>query len=264
LKHKALEQICYKRDCVTAMKEGCGSPKLIIADPPYNYGQAYDAYDDKKSYDEYMSWTKAWMSAAAQALDPTGSMWIFVPDELVSELDVLAKHTLKLHKRQHVIWAFTFGQSCSNKFSRSHCHLLYYTKHKKKFTFCPDNVRVPSARQLVYKDKRATSKGKLPDDTWMLLESQLSPFMGKDRDTWLESRICGTFKDRHKHSPNQIPTAITDRIILSCSLPGDLVVDPFAGTGSSGVSCKRLGRQWVGFDVSALCVKESNKRIRKA
>ena len=257
-------QVARRSDCVKAMDGLKYKPKLVIADPPYNQGAPYGAYDDNLSYNEYMYWTRKWVGAAASVLDPHGSMWIFVPDEWVSEIDVLAKREFKLHKRQHVIWAFTFGQRCSNKFSRSHCHLLHLTKTKTKFTFNADSLKVPSARELIYGDKRAMKGGKLPDDTWMLLESQLKPHMGKDKDTWLESRICGTFKERKKHSPNQIPVQIMERIVLACSDKGDRVLDPFAGTAASGVACALHGRHWEGFDLSPTCVTEGNRRIKAA
>ena len=248
-------------DCVKAMKSLTYSPALIIADPPYNFGQPYDAYKDSKSHNEYLAWSTEWIATATKALAPTGSMWIFCPDEWVSEIDIIARRDSKLYKRNHVIWAFTFGQNCRSKFSRSHCHLLYFTKSKSKFTFNSSALKVPSARKLVYNDKRADVTGKVPDDTWMLLENQLLPHMGGSRDTWLESRICGTFKERKKHSPNQIPVPIMTRIVAACSNAGDRVVDPFAGTCASGVACAKLGRSWEGFDLSKTCVVEGNKRI---
>lgn len=263
--------MAVKRDCVaafTAMRHQLPDrrpiPTLIIADPPYNMGVPYEAYADNKSYDEYMSWTRDWMYHASRTLHRHGSLWVFVPDEWVSEVDVLARTQLNLFKKQHVIWAYTFGVKCTKKFSRSHCHLLWFTKTKSAFTFNADAVKVASARAAVYKDKRAVAGGKPPDDTWMLLKDQLEPYMGADKDTWLESRVCGTFKERKKHSPNQIPVPLMERIVLACSNPGDLVVDPFAGTGSSGVACAKHGRNWQGYDLSATCVAESNRRIKAA
>lgn len=257
-------QAARRADCVKAMAGLAYRPNLIVADPPYNIGQEYDAYKDTKSFDEYLNWTRSWVGAAADKLDPHGAMWIFAPDEWVSEIDIMAKREFKLHKRQHVIWAFTFGQKCTKKFSRSHCHLLHFIKTKSKFTFNVDAIKVPSARQLVYKDKRAVDGGKPPDDTWMLLKEQLEPYMGRDKDVWLESRICGSFKERKKHSPNQIPVQVMERIVLACTNKGDRVVDPFAGTCASGVACALHDRNWEGFDLSQTCVTEGNKRIKAA
>lgn len=265
----AKKRLCTQQavlgDCIKHLREQTRKRKadLIIADPPYNFGEPYDAYDDNKSYDEYMTWTGHWMDAAAQALANTGSMFVFVPDEWVSEVDILARKKLKLYKQRQIIWAFTFGQKAQKNFTRSHCHILYFTK-SRTFTFNVDAVKVPSARQLVYKDKRAVAGGKPPDDTWMLLSHQMEPYMQPDQDTWLVSRICGTFKERRKHSPNQIPVPIMDRIVRACSNPGDLVVDPFCGSGSSAMPCKAHGRDWIGFDLSKTCISETQKRLGHA
>jgi site-specific DNA-methyltransferase (adenine-specific) len=191
-------------------------------------------------------------------------LWVFAPDELVSEIDCLAKNTWKLHKRCHVIWYYTFGVASTKNFSRSHTHILYYTKRKNRFIFNADEIRVPSARQLVYNDKRQNVKGKLPDNTWVLTRAQLEECFGADNDTWLESRVCGTFRERRDHSPNQLPEALIERIIKACSNPGDLVVDPFLGTGTTIKKAVELGRRGLGIDVSAVCVEESRKRILAA
>lgn len=256
-RQEVLEGDCVK--LLDGMK--AGRAMLAIADPPYNQGAAYDAYEDNKSYDEYMAWTRRWLGSLVRVVHKYGSIWVFAPDEWVSEIDMVCRHELKLFKRRHVIWAFTFGQKAQQNFTRSHVHLLYFLKTRSKYTFNEDALRVPSARQAVYKDKRAETKGKPPDDVWMLHRSQLEPHMTPDRDTWLESRICGTYKEREKHAPNQIPEAIMGRIVLACSDPGDLVVDPFAGTGSSGVACARHNRNYLGFDISPTCVRESRRRI---
>jgi DNA modification methylase len=256
---KAIHGDCIPRLCNNRR----GYAHIISADPPYNQGSDYDSCDDKKSYQEYFDWTRSWMEQAVAALHKHGTLWIFIPDEWVSEIDLLARHVFKLYKQRHVIWAFTFGQASQNNFTKSHCHILRLTKCKTRFTFNPEAIRVPSARQIVYKDSRANAAGKLPDDTWMLLKEQLEPYMTPDKDTWLESRICGTYLERAKHSPNQIPLPIMDRIVLSTSNPGDQVVDLFAGTGGLAEVCLKQGRNYTGYDVSKVCVKAIRARIEK-
>lgn len=256
-------QLATQIDCVAGLGGLKDKAKLIIADPPYDFGQPYDACDDNKGYEKYMQFTRRWTCAAVEALDAHGSMFVFCPDEWVSEIDVHLRHELEMYKRRHIIWAFTFGQKATKNFTRSHCHILYFSKTKSKYTFNTAAVKVPSARQLVYNDKRAVAGGKPPDATWMLLKDQLEPYMTPDLDTWLVSRICGSFKERKDHSPNQIPVPLMERIVLACSNPGDLVVDPFAGTASSAIPCVDHGRNWTGFDLSATCVKYANARIDK-
>ena len=241
-----------------------GKARLAVADPPYNNGSAYDAaIDDNKSYDAYMEWTRSWLTQVMAATTDDASVWVFIPDEWVSELDMMMRKDFRLHKRRHVVWTFTFGVACAKNFARSHCHILYMTKKKTRFVFNADAIRVPSARQLRYADKRANPAGKLPDATWMLLQEQLAPCLGGDGDTWLESRVCGTFKQRVSVSPNQIPVPLLQRIVRACSDPGDVVMDPFLGTGSTGVAAAIEKRKFCGYDLSQACVDVARQRILK-
>lgn len=253
-----------KADCVDFLTSLKRKPNLIVADPPYNYGVDYEAVGDNLAYDEYMTFTRRWLTAAVQALDTHGSMWVFIPDEWVSEIDLFCRKNLKIHRRSWIVWYYTFGVANQRNFSRSHTHLLYFTMRKSKFHFDDKAIRVPSARQLVYNDRRQSAAGKLPDNTWVLLREQLTPLFVPDGDTWLESRICGTFKERKKHSPNQLPEPLVERIVLSCSKPGDLVVDPFLGSGTTGVVSVRNRRDFAGCDLGDTCVSASAERIGRA
>jgi site-specific DNA-methyltransferase (adenine-specific) len=241
-----------------------GFAELIIADSPYNYGQAYTSYFDSLPHREFMSWVRRCLRECCRLLAAHGSIFIFAPDEWVSEVDVFCRQTLMLFRRSWIVWYYTFGVCNQKNFSRSHTHILYYSKAQTKFTFNDQAVRVPSARQLVYNDRRQHPRGKQPDNTWILLRDQLEPVMTPDQDTWLESRICGTFKERGKESPNQIPLAVMERIVLACSKVGDMVLDPFCGTGSSGVASVYHGRRYLGIDISSTCIKESTKRLLTA
>jgi DNA modification methylase len=243
-----------------------GQARLAIADPPYNLGMSYEAYQDNKPVKEYLDWTRQWLTALLAVLHKHGSLWIFINDGLVSELDMICKSEFKLWKRSHVIWHYTFGQNTSANFTPSHTHLLYYARTKSKFTFHKDDedLRHLSARQFKYKDKRANPAGRLPDNTWVIFPELLPEAFDPAGDTWLSSRICGTFDEREEHSPNQIPIPLMERIVRATSSPGDLVVDPFCGSGSSGVAAKLLGRSYVGIDLSDTACKQSRQRIANA
>lgn len=255
-------QTVIREDCVTGLQKlDKGSAFLGIADPPYNCGKPYDAYEDNKSYDEYIEWTRSWLAAMTHALHKHGALWIFAPDDWVSEIDLMARKEFSYYKQNHIVWYFTFGQAQQARFTPSHCHLLWLTRTKTRFTFNPDVLRVPSARQAIYNDKRANAPGKLPDDTWVLYKHQLEPLFKPDMATWLENRICGTFKEREKTSPNQIPIPIMSRIVQATSDEGDLVVDAFCGTGSAGVASAIHNRSYIGYDLSKACVTQAKKRI---
>src|SRR5690606_6977520 len=131
-------------------------------------------------------------------------------------------------------------------------------------TFNADAIRVASARQTTYGDKRANPKGKVPDDTWYLRPQEANAadpkMFSPECDTWNVSRVCGTFKEREGWHGCQMPIAILDRIIKDASNPGDVVLDPFNGSGTPGVSAALLDRQDVGIDQSAEYVESARKR----
>jgi len=233
-------------DCIkvlSSLKEPIAD--LIFADPPFNIGYKYDVYEDRRAYDEYYAWTEKWMAACYHILKATGSFWVAIGDDYAAEVRIIARK-LDLHLRNWVIWHYTFGQNTKRKFARSHTHLFYWVKDPKKFTFNDMAVRIPSARQTTYADKRANPKGKLPDDVWSF------------------SRICGTFNERVGWHPCQMPERVLERIIKVSSNTGDLVIDPFSGSGTTCVVAARLARRYLGIDISQEYVKYSRKRIAEA
>ena len=121
-------------------------------------------------------------------------------------------------------------------------------------------VRVPSARQTTYADRRANPVGKLPDDTWVLRPQEDDRLFTADSDTWSVSRVCGTFKERTDH-PCQMPEAVLERIVKVASNPGDLVLDPFAGSGTTLAVAKRLGRRYLGTELSAHYAERVRERL---
>jgi site-specific DNA-methyltransferase (adenine-specific) len=242
----------HRGDCLdglAALPEG--SIDLVFADPPFNIGYEYDIYDDRRACDEYLDWSKRWMGAVARVLRPDGTFWLAIGDEYAAELKVIAHRELGLHLRSWVIWYYTFGVNCAKKFSRSHAHLFHFVKDPNRFTFNDEPIRVPSARQLVYADKRANPRGRLPDDTW-ILRPQDAPegAFAPDHDTWYVARVCGTFKERAGWHGCQMPEQLLGRIIKACSNDGDVVLDPFAGSGTTLAVARKLGRRWLGFELS--------------
>ena len=255
----------YQGDCIRRLGEiEPGSVDLVFADPPFNIGYEYDEYIDHRSSDEYVNWSCEWMSAISTVLKPTGTFWLAIGDEYAAQLKLSAENHAGFSCRSWVIWYYTFGVNCVQAFSRSHTHLFHFVKDPTSFTFNNANpaVRVLSARQLVYADHRANSKGRLPDNTW-ILRPQDAPSPGFDpmHDTWYFSRVAGTFKEREGFHGCQMPEQLIGRIIRVSSNPCDLVLDPFAGSGTTPAVAKKLGRQWIGFDVSREYVKRITKRV---
>ena len=268
----------HNQDCIVGMNslpEGCID--LVFADPPFNIGYKYDVYEDKMAADDYLAWSNEWMSAVHRVLKPDGTFWLAIGDDFAAELKVEARK-IGFHCRSWVIWYYTFGVNCKNKFTRSHTHLFHFVKDPEQFTFRADDLanRVPSARMLVYNDKRAKGNGRLPDDTWIIppadQEHQIDAWsFGADpeamrtfalrpqeldarfdsrEDTWYIPRVAGTFKERAGFHGCQMPEQLLGRIIRVSSAEGDVVLDPFSGSASTLVTAKKMGREYLGFEMS--------------
>jgi site-specific DNA-methyltransferase (adenine-specific) len=257
----ALDQV-HQGDCLDLLgrvPDGCVD--LAFADPPFNIGYDYDTYDDTRPADDYLDWSRRWMGEVVRVLRPDGTFWLAIGDEYAAELKVLATRELGLVCRSWVVWYYTFGVNCRHKFSRSHAHLFHFVKNPESFTFNADTIRVPSARELVYGDKRADPAGRLPDDTWILRPQDLPEGFGADEDTWYFPRVCGTFKERSGWHGCQMPEQLLGRIIRASSHPGGTVLDPFAGSGTTLAVARKLGRSYLGCELSAAYAEKVRERL---
>ena len=303
----AVNQI-HAQDCISGMNSlGETQVDLVFADPPFNIGYEYDVYQDRRARDEYLEWSRAWMTGVFNCLKPNGTFWLAIGDEYAAELKVIAQE-IGFHPRSWVIWYYTFGVNCQYKFSRSHAHLFYFVKNATDFVFRDQDLenRIPSARQLVYNDKRANPFGRLPDDTWMIppvvensefnsedavapvprwdettLQNLLAETPAQARptwtlrpqdvescfrpaeDTWYFPRVAGTFKERAGFHGCQMPEQLLGRIIRCCSEPGSLVLDPFSGSATTLVVAKKLGRSYLGFEISPEYVTHGQGRLQE-
>lgn len=223
-----------------------GQVNLVFADPPYNIGYVYDAYRDDRPDHEFVGWCREWMAACQRVLTPDGSMYIAIGDDFAADLRIVGRE-LGLHLRNWIIWHYTFGQNMRVKFCRSHTHILYFVKDPRRFTFNDHALRFPSARHTEYQDLRASPLGRLPNDVW---------------DEF--PRVCGTFRERAGFHGCQLPEAMLHRIVLASTHPGDIVMDPFVGSGTTVVAAARLGRKYIGVDLSPEYVKRAENRLRQA
>ena len=251
-------------DCIkglTTFPDGC--VKLAFADPPFNIGYEYDVYEDKRTADDYLDWSKKWIEQVHRVLSDDGTFWLAIGDEFAAELKMISQREVGFHCRSWVIWYYTFGVNCRRGFSRSHTHLFHFVKDPKNFTFNSEDpaVRVPSARQLVYADKRANPKGRLPDNTWILRPQDLPEGFMADDDTWYFPRVAGTFKEREGFHGCQMPEQLLGRIIRLCSNEDELVLDPFSGSGTTLAVAKKLARKYVGFELSEDYVEHIEERL---
>jgi site-specific DNA-methyltransferase (adenine-specific) len=252
----------HRGDCLDLLaRMPDASVHLAFADPPFNIGYDYDSYDDRLAADVYLKWSRQWMGEVARVLRPDGTFWLAIGDEYAAELKVTATRELGFTCRSWVVWYYTFGVHCKYKFARSHAHLFQFVKNPEMFTFNTDAVRVPSARELVYGDKRACPTGRLPDDTWILRPQDLPEGFGTDGDTWYFPRVCGTFKERSGWHGCQMPEQLLGRIIRASSHEDDVVLDPFSGSGTTLAVAKKLGRRFIGLELSEQYAKRIDDRL---
>jgi site-specific DNA-methyltransferase (adenine-specific) len=293
----------YQGDCLSWLERiEPESVDLVFADPPFNIGYAYDVYKDRRSPQEYLAWTRRWMSGVWRVLRPSGTFWLAIGDEMAAELKVLAQRLFAGpdggggtevrpaagHHAEHgrrrrgrkpanavsvppegftcrswIVWYYTFGVNCTRAFSRSHTHLFYFVKDPQRFTFNAEDpaIRVPSARQLVYADGRANPRGRLPDNTWILRPQDVPGGFAPRHDTWYFPRVAGTFKEREGFHGCQMPEQLLGRIVQCCSKMGDVVLDPFAGSGTTLAVAKKLRRQWIGLELSPDYVERIGLRL---
>ncbi len=131
--------------------------------------------------------------------------------------------------RNWIKWYETFGVNCTDKFNRCSRHLFYCVKNPKKFVFHPGPVTKQSDRQAMG-DKRANKAGKIWDDVWEI------------------PRLVGTANERIGGFPTQLPLDLLRPIVKCSSDPGDLIVDPFNGSATTGVAALEHSCRYIGID----------------
>jgi site-specific DNA-methyltransferase (adenine-specific) len=227
-----------------SVRDEHGPARLIFTDPPYNIGIDYGDGEkaDRLSDSAYMKWVRQWFALCWDCLTDDGSLWVMIGDEYAAEYAVELKST-GYTVRSWIKWYETFGVNCSNKFNRTSRHIFYAVKDPAAFVFNPEAVTRPSDRQTKYGDSRASAGGKVWDDVWQI------------------PRLTGTCSERIPDFPTQLPLALVEPIVLCASMPGDLVVDPFNGSGTTGVASVRNGRKYVGIEKSEKFSDIATKRI---
>jgi len=232
-------------DGLESVRDEHGPARLIFTDPPYNigidYGEGSEA--DLQHDVDYENWVGNWLALCWDCLSEDGSLWVMINDEYAAQYAMLIRET-GFTVRSWIKWYETFGVNCSNTFNRTSRHIFYAVKDPAAFVFNPEAVTRPSDRQTKYGDSRAAAGGKIWDDVWQI------------------PRLTGTCAERIPDFPTQLPLALVQPIVLCASMPGDLVVDPFNGSGTTGVASIRNGRKYVGIEKSEAFADISELRLK--
>jgi site-specific DNA-methyltransferase (adenine-specific) len=236
-----------------------GTVDLVFADPPFNWNRAYDKWHDAMPREDYLEFTYRWLDLCVEALRPGGAIWVNIPDDTAAEIVVHLKRR-GLEMENWCVWHYRFGQNTKARFINSKVHALYFLKTEgegagRKRTWNPDAVLEPSDRATTYFDPRTMSKNdgmpagmRVPMDVWY------GRYWG---------RIQGNNKERLPHHDNQLPEVYLERVIAACSNEGDLVLDPFLGSGTTGVMARTLKRRFIGTEFSEENAKSAFKRIQR-
>ncbi len=248
-----------------------GKVDLVFADPPFNWNRAYDQWDDAMPDEEYLRFMfdagsgarpAGWIHQCVSALSPTGSLWINIPDTWAAEIVCYLKGGFREWKPPHpmhmvnwCVWHYRFGQNTTERFINSKVHALYFCRNPRRRTWNAKDVLEASDRASTYFDPRTMSKRDgMPAGQRVPLDVWYGPYWG---------RIQGNNKERRAYHDNQLPEAYLARVVLSTSNEGELVLDPFLGSGTTGVIAHDLGRHFIGTEFSRENAKLACERIER-
>ena len=216
-----------------------GSVDLIVADPPYNLDTSYGRNRQKKSWEEYESFTRKWLAEAVRLMKPEASLYVFMGVGFIARLFLMLQKDLGLHFNSWIVWHYTQGMGRRKGFSPRHEDILYFTK-SRKYVFNLDSIRIPQK----YYRKRNNMTGANPGDVWFF------------------SHIHYCSAEREPH-PTQKPEALLERIIKSSSDAGQMVLDPFVGSGTTARVARVLGRSYVGIDINPEYIRRAKERVNR-
>jgi modification methylase len=243
--------VILQGDCVTEMARlPDKSVDMIFADPPYNLqlggdlfrpeGSRVDAVDDEwdkfESLTTYDNFTRDWLEQARRILKDDGTIWVIGSYHNIYRVGSLLQDA-DFWILNDIVWRKTnpMPNFRGTRFTNAHETLLWCSKSEKaRYTF---NYRAMKA---------------LNDDLQMRSDWSFPICAGAER-------VKG--ENGSKAHPTQKPEALLYRILLACTKPGDVVLDPFFGTGTTGAVARRLGRRWIGIERETAYVKVARERI---
>jgi adenine-specific DNA-methyltransferase len=222
---------------------------LIFADPPYNIGKNFNGRMDKwPSEDAYLQWSYQWIELCLRKLKTNGSFYFMCSTQSLPHFDLFLRKKLTILSR--IVWFYdSSGVQAKKYFGSLYEPILFCVRDPGDYTFNADDIKVAARtgaeRKLIDYRKPVPSvynSTKVPGNVWEI------------------PRVRYRMAEYEEH-PTQKPMEVLERIILASSNPGDLVLDPFAGTFTTGFVAKKLGRRFVGIEIEEDYVKIGLRRL---
>ncbi len=222
------------------------SVDVTFADPPFNLKKKYNSYEDTLEFKDYLKWCEVWIKEMVRVTKPTGSIFLH---NIPKWLTYYATYLNKFAQFKHWIAWDTPTSPMGKSLQPSHYGILFYTKEKKQ----------TKIYEIRHPHKRDRKKGHLLKD-YGGKKDGLHPFGPLVSDVWTDiHRIKhNRFRDNH---PCQLPIHLLERIILMTTDKDDIILDPFLGTGTSAIAAKRLGRNYIGFELDENYVEISRNKL---
>ncbi|UVO15911.1 DNA-methyltransferase [Mesomycoplasma ovipneumoniae] len=216
------------------------SINLIVTDPPYNLNKDYGNNKDNLEFEEYLEFSRQWLAEAKRVLKDDGTIYIFMGMRYISYIYSILEKELNMHFNSWITWFYTQGIGKTKGFSPRHDDILMFTKHKSKFTFNLDDIRVPQKFYRSINNMRGSNPG----------------------NVWQFSHMHYCNKNRKKH-PTQKPEALYERMILASSNENDIVLDPFVGSGTMLRVCQQTNRRGIGIEINEEYVQMCKERLEE-
>ena len=235
-------------DCLEIMRD---IPDNIIdvtfADPPFNLKKKYNSYYDKHEVQAYLSWCKEWLSEMVRITKPTGSIFVHnIPKWLI----YFGYYLNELAIFRHWIAWDAMGSPLGKTLLPNHYGILYYVK-SEGFKFYDVRMLHKRCRHCDYILQDYGGK-----------KAQMHKFGPLVSDVW-----TGIHRIRHKirrdEHPCQLPIHLLERLLLMSTDEGDVVLDPFVGTGTTAIAAKSLGRNFIGIDIDPKYVEIAREKLEK-
>jgi len=221
---------------------------LVFADPPYNLGKKFKGATDRFEPKQYLDWMSSWIKEIDRVLSPEGAVYLMNSTQNLAEMELICRE--KFFVQSTIAWVYDSSSVQARKrFGSSWEPILFMTKNKNKYTFNFEDILIEAKtgakRGLI--DYRKTppqpySATKVPTNVWQI------------------PRVRYRMKEYENH-PTQKPLALLERVILASTNKGDTVLDPFAGSFSSGYASNKLKRKFIGFEISEEYVKIGLRRL---